>query len=927
VRNDRHGREPSRLLLGKLVLVACGILLLLAGIAFANGQPARPGAPTTADPRNLAPQQANTGTSDGVRLRARDLTARDLAYPGTAIVDNGTIQLGVNAAGDLNVPGGTPSSGEHTQYVGLRFMPTNADATSPGCLCEGWGVGDAPVPGVTDPNAGDAGFANEDRGGAEQLHVVDFSATDHTVHSVVDVLGGPHQDTPIMRVTHDYVPSPATPNLYEADVSVENLTGSPIGDLRYRRVMDWDVEPTAFNEYVTIDGDPTTRDLVYSTDDGFATADPLYPPTKIDAAGFFRDNGPDDHGALFDFSFGTLGPLETERFKIYYGAAPTEAAAIAAISAVQAEVWSFGQPSTPDGPTLGTPNTFVFGFGGVGGAGSVDDARPPVTLSTQAPNRLGIGARDFDVAAQLINTSDNDISGGRVRIAPGADLTLMSGANPAAVGTLPRHSTDPQPGSRWSLRVPAPECHASHSYGYDVFGDFDGSAGSGGERHVHRTILVPRTCGQIAGTVTFEHAAGETLDTGPVAGAAIVACPQAGGPCTTATSGGDGTYKLDDLAAGTYELEAHPPVDDARVKDLAPIAQELTLEAGASLGQDFQFSDLRKPPADGSSTIRSDVPETTDDGLPMVYWSSPLHLVTHVTACTHPTVTYAITQGDPIVHTIASGPMSEGPAGTFTGDTPAVYPNHGYALVTFTVRCADPSKNPAPVAFDIYIDPSGVVRGVDGAPLAGAKVTLLRATSAGGPFTAVPDGSAVMAPANRTNPDATDAAGHFGWDVTPGFYRVRAEKDGCRSPADASVPYAQTDVLQVPPPALGLVLTLDCRPLLTTSSSGSSSTRPPARPTATLRAPGLRLRSARLKGRKLTVRGTIAAPLPVTIRLVYKPRHGHRTRVLRRTVRPKHGRFVVTLRLPRGARPVSLTVSSSATSSFKAGRVTQRFRH
>jgi hypothetical protein len=34
---------------------------------------------------------------------------------------------------------------------------------------------------------------------------------------------------------------------------------------------------------------------------------------------------------------------------------------------VQAEVYSYGQPNTRDGPTLGTPNTFVFAFSGVGG--------------------------------------------------------------------------------------------------------------------------------------------------------------------------------------------------------------------------------------------------------------------------------------------------------------------------------------------------------------------------------------------------------------------------------------------------------------------------------------------------------------------------------------------------------------------------------
>ena len=37
----------------------------------------------------------------------------------------------------------------------------------------------------------------------------------------------------------------------------------------------------------------------------------------------------------------------------------------------------------------------------------------------------------------------------------------------------------------------------------------------------------------------------------------------------------------------------------------------------------------------------------------------------------------------------------------------------------------------------------------------------------------VPNGSAVMSPANRINPDTTSAAGIFGWDAIAGYYEVR----------------------------------------------------------------------------------------------------------------------------------------------------------
>src|SRR5687767_16027585 len=70
------------------------------------------------------------------------------ADPSDAIISNGTVQLGVFDEGHLNAPGGTPSSGSGTTNVGVRYLPTGAEATAPGCLCEGWGAADA-ISGVT----------------------------------------------------------------------------------------------------------------------------------------------------------------------------------------------------------------------------------------------------------------------------------------------------------------------------------------------------------------------------------------------------------------------------------------------------------------------------------------------------------------------------------------------------------------------------------------------------------------------------------------------------------------------------------------------------------------------------------------------------------------------------------------------------------
>jgi hypothetical protein len=168
------------------------------------------------------------------------------------------------------------------------------------------------------------------------------------------------------KVTHHYHPSPATPNLYESVVTIRNISTATV-EPRYRRVMGWDVEPTYFSEFVTANIGTTTA-LLANNNDGFSTSNPLGPRTSgsiIDVpvvTGNFTDIGPGDHGALFDFGFDPLASGESVTFKIFYGAAANEAAALSALDAGGAEVYSLAQPNTTNGPTLGTPNTFIFGF-------------------------------------------------------------------------------------------------------------------------------------------------------------------------------------------------------------------------------------------------------------------------------------------------------------------------------------------------------------------------------------------------------------------------------------------------------------------------------------------------------------------------------------------------------------------------------------
>ncbi|GAA1056406.1 hypothetical protein GCM10017608_28400 [Agromyces luteolus] len=299
---------------------------------------------------------AESGAESAAALEAAAVPAPgDPCYPAVCIT-NGTILLAVNPTGELNTDDATGSPAGPGD-AGLAYLPTGSDSTSPGCLCEGWGVGD-PASGVW----GGANLASEGPGGTN-LVLESFEYTGSTAKSVVVVVDD--SDAPVFRVTHEYVPSTATPNLYQVNVTIENLSGEAIATVQYRRVMDWDIEPTAFDEFVTIDGGSASA-LFYTSDDGFASPNPLSGPASILFEGDAVDSGPDDHGALFDFAFGPLGIGGSLSFVIFYGAAATEAEAIAALAAVGAEAYSFGQTSSD--PKGGTPNTFIFAFGKVGGA-------------------------------------------------------------------------------------------------------------------------------------------------------------------------------------------------------------------------------------------------------------------------------------------------------------------------------------------------------------------------------------------------------------------------------------------------------------------------------------------------------------------------------------------------------------------------------
>jgi DNA-binding transcriptional ArsR family regulator len=343
---------------------------------------------------------------------------------------NGNIMCCVGQPAAYPDPGGgknlggkpvPPPSDAGRKSVGVRLVTTDAAGAShqieglvDGCACSSWAV---------DYAGGPTGLSR--RFGSLEM-TYSYPAGWEVEGPGDEVPGGMVRDswtTPggsiLVRhhlgqlgIEHRFRPSPASRALFDVEVTLTNLGGTPLERVRYARGMDWDVQPTSFHEHVTIDAlSPRPTALVASCNNGFGEplphailglGNPFFgqssscvsglvggaancPVRRGPPHGTVLDAPPCDQGATFLFDFGLLPPHSRKSFHVFYGATDSESEALAALQAVGAQTWSIAQPSTTGGRDDGVPATFMFAFS------RVDREVPPVAAFTV---RAGEGCQD-----------------------------------------------------------------------------------------------------------------------------------------------------------------------------------------------------------------------------------------------------------------------------------------------------------------------------------------------------------------------------------------------------------------------------------------------------------------------------------------------------------------------------------------------------
>ncbi|MGE0337822.1 MAG: PEP-CTERM sorting domain-containing protein [Gammaproteobacteria bacterium] len=285
-----------------------------------------------------------------------------MAFGAPAVLDTGLVRMGVFDNAGLGA-------------LGVGFDGPDGDAIIRGCLCEGWG---AAINGSAGSVYGGGGSGIS----TALLTTTDSSGSDLSSSSVVTMTNG-------LEVTHKYS-SAAGGKLFRVDVSMKNTTAATATDVRYSRVLDWDVAPGFFGDNFTtvFGGTPTGPGgkVLHTSTNPFAGSDPYILPTQEQNINVTDSIG--DKGGYWVFKFDDLAAGASVDFTTFIGADTTVTGLLDALldSGVEAFSYTTGNRiSTVDGERA---PAFGYGFVGLG----LPPVRPPVTVPEPASTALlGLG--------------------------------------------------------------------------------------------------------------------------------------------------------------------------------------------------------------------------------------------------------------------------------------------------------------------------------------------------------------------------------------------------------------------------------------------------------------------------------------------------------------------------------------------------------
>ena len=170
----------------------------------------------------------------------------------SGIIYNSTVEseqkiaLGIRKEGQMGAY--NPNIAKNSDYTGIAFKfdgsPSQGfksgwyDANTPGCLCEGWGVGFRNSGGINVPayvNVGLIGLPNINSSGISigwgsgepSIKAKSFVRDETSITSTVWVHDRGFKEQPMFEITHRYGPAENVPGvLFQALVTITNISGA-----------------------------------------------------------------------------------------------------------------------------------------------------------------------------------------------------------------------------------------------------------------------------------------------------------------------------------------------------------------------------------------------------------------------------------------------------------------------------------------------------------------------------------------------------------------------------------------------------------------------------------------------------------------------------------------------------------------------------